>query len=286
MALTIREIEQLKREAASPQTVGGAPICLVEPNELLTLCDELLAHRRAVDEPTVPRRLAPLCDEHGSGAGHKSGCPYCALVKLSHALSRIDYLCGEPNDMQCSGYDVHQSEDAVVEHVEACLSHRRAVEGEKPATLRQWKPKITPADDSLRCDCDAPPSHAQGVAEHEPHELFCPHCNPCRHREKLNEYDAMLRALCSFLGAGGYNVTHAGLIEAKSADEKIRWGIDHVLEVERKRATAQGVAQGLEMAANACKCIANTHREGSIRRDVALACEEEIRSLITEGKQA
>lgn len=70
----------------------------------------------------------------------------------------------------------------------------------------------------------------------EPHELFCPHCNPCRHREKLNEYDAVLRALCSFLSVGGYNVTHQGLIDPKSADEKIRWGIDHIIEVERKRA--------------------------------------------------
>ncbi len=89
----------------------------------------------------------------------------------------------------------------------------------------------------------AQPGCAQG--EHEPHELFCPHCNPCRHREKLNEYDAVLRGLCSFLGAGGYNETHAGLIEAKSADDKIRWGIDHIIEVERKRAGAQGVAAGL-----------------------------------------
>jgi len=50
----------------------------------------------------------------------------------------------------------------------------------------------------------------------------------------LNEYDAVLRGLCSFLAAGGYNSD--GLIAPAVADEKIRWGIDHIIEVEKKRA--------------------------------------------------
>jgi hypothetical protein len=32
-------------------------------------------------------------------------------------LSRIDYLCGDRNDMGVSGYDVHCDEEAVVRHV-------------------------------------------------------------------------------------------------------------------------------------------------------------------------
>lgn len=36
------------------------------------------------------------------------------LKSQSTVLSRIDYLCGEPNDMEVSGYDVHCNEDAVL----------------------------------------------------------------------------------------------------------------------------------------------------------------------------
>ncbi|HYD32964.1 MAG TPA: hypothetical protein VEA39_00210 [Methylophilaceae bacterium] len=80
--------------------------------------------------------------------------------------------------------------------------------------------------------------------EHFPNAEFCPHCNPCRHSERLanalslnEKYDLVLRELASYLGAGGLNDTHK-LIDPKVADEKIRWGIDHIVEVERQRAAA------------------------------------------------
>lgn len=70
---------------------------------------------------------------------------------------------------------------------------------------------------------------------------FCPHCNPCRNgeriakAERLNEaYDAVLRGLASYVGAGGFNDLQR-LIDPQLADEKIRWGIDHILTVERQR---------------------------------------------------
>ena len=83
---------------------------------------ELAASPAAPEGATVPHRLAPLCEEHGTGPGTRATCPYCALQKLSAALSRIDYLCGPPNDMGISGYDCHYSEEAVVAAVELRLA--------------------------------------------------------------------------------------------------------------------------------------------------------------------
>jgi len=74
------------------------------------------------------RRLSPLCDEHGSGPGARSGCPYCSLLELSAALSRIDYLCGPPNEMRISGYDVHCDLEAVVKAVARLAAALKRVE--------------------------------------------------------------------------------------------------------------------------------------------------------------
>lgn len=47
------------------------------------------------------------------------------------------------------------------------------------------------------------------------------------YKKLAEDYDGVLRGLASFLGAGGYN--SEGLIDPKVADEKIRWGIEHIL---------------------------------------------------------
>lgn len=83
----------------------------------------MVCYRHVAEEELAQlKRLAPLCAEHGSGGGTRSGCPYCRMIQMAAALSRIDYLCGEPNEYECSGYDVHCDEDAVVRHVEQRLA--------------------------------------------------------------------------------------------------------------------------------------------------------------------
>ena len=58
-----------------------------------------------------------LCDKHAPNGGTVAACVICSGQKLSHALSRISYLCEPPNEMECS-YDLHYNEDAVVAQVE------------------------------------------------------------------------------------------------------------------------------------------------------------------------
>lgn len=53
-------------------------------------------------------------------------------------------------------------------------------------------------------------------------------------KELLAEYDAVLRALCSYVSAGGYNDEADQLINPQVANEKIRWGIDHLLQSKPK----------------------------------------------------
>ena len=43
---------------------------------------------------------------------------------LARALSRIDYACGEKNDMECSLYDVDCDEERVVGRVQSLLAER------------------------------------------------------------------------------------------------------------------------------------------------------------------
>lgn len=56
--------------------------------------------------------------------------------KLEAALSRIDYFCGEPNEMGVSGYDVHGDEDVVVQNVDALKA--RLVGAERDAGRLDW----------------------------------------------------------------------------------------------------------------------------------------------------
>ncbi len=70
------------------------------------------------------KAAAPLCDKHQPNGGKRSVCLICALQAQSAALSQISYLCGPPNEMECSPYDVHCDESAVVEQVRSALKEK------------------------------------------------------------------------------------------------------------------------------------------------------------------
>ena len=74
------------------------------------------------------RASTQLCDKHQPKGGTRGMCVICAGERLQGALSRIDYACGEPNGMECSDYDVHMSEQAVVERVQAIASRVKVLE--------------------------------------------------------------------------------------------------------------------------------------------------------------
>jgi hypothetical protein len=77
---------------------------------------------RIEGELAAQKASAPLCEEHRPNGGTRGGCLVCAVTRLSAALSRISYACEEPNDYQCSSYDAHCNEDAVVVQVAVALA--------------------------------------------------------------------------------------------------------------------------------------------------------------------
>ncbi len=64
------------------------------------------------------KRATQLCEEHQPGSGSRAECVICGLRELDRALSRIDYLLGEPNEMEVSPYDIHCDPQVVIDLVE------------------------------------------------------------------------------------------------------------------------------------------------------------------------
>jgi hypothetical protein len=64
-----------------------------------------------------------LCDKHQPSGGTRGHCVICAGEALSAALSKISYLCGEPNEMGVGPYDLHCDENSVVEQVRTMRAH-------------------------------------------------------------------------------------------------------------------------------------------------------------------
>lgn len=80
--------------------------------------------------------------------------------KLSSALDRIDYACGEPNAQEVSDYCVHQNENAVVRRVVALLDVLRKGRADARQETEALQAKITSLPAAL---LDASPD--QGVVE-------------------------------------------------------------------------------------------------------------------------
>jgi len=123
LRLMIRATDNLRAtlaQQAEPQSCPDDAACR----------DETVRRLRAEVERL--RKATQLCDKHAPNGGTVATCVICSGQKLSYALSRISYLCGTPNEMECSSYDLHYNEDAVVAQVERL----RAQQSEP---VREWR---------------------------------------------------------------------------------------------------------------------------------------------------
>ena len=66
----------------------------------------------------------PVCSEHVPDGGHRSSCLVCDLQKYSNIISRIDYVIGEPNEMEISMFDLDYIPEAVLDRVSALVGER------------------------------------------------------------------------------------------------------------------------------------------------------------------
>lgn len=93
----------------------------------------IAAYREQSAELKQYKQSAPLCGKHQPVSGWRTGCLVCALQSDSRALSKIDYMCGKPNEMELSSYDVSYNEGAVVEHVKALVAENVRLRSENDA---------------------------------------------------------------------------------------------------------------------------------------------------------
>ena len=99
---------------------------------------------RAIAELLALRAAAPLCEKHKPNGGTRSNCLVCALIENAYALSRIDYICGEPNEYEVSGYDVHCDQGVVVLRVEKLREQNAALDAGMGEFRRELRNALFP----------------------------------------------------------------------------------------------------------------------------------------------
>lgn len=72
-----------------------------------------------------------------------------AMQRMSAALSRIDYMCDKPNEMEVSGYDVHCNEQAVVDHVQKVLSTKESNMADRYKAKLICNPSVTGSEKAV-----------------------------------------------------------------------------------------------------------------------------------------
>lgn len=142
-------LEELTAQSTDSPTASGLPLSAEQIEELQIMLlrlaiklgsDELEAKfaefcaqaRLAItlrEERDALKAAAPLCGKHQPSGGTRGGCVICSGLKLEAAFSRIDYLCGEPNEQGVSNYDLDYNEDRVVERVRAALAQSADAKG-------------------------------------------------------------------------------------------------------------------------------------------------------------
>ena len=96
--------------------------------------------------PEIPTQLE-------SDAAYAKRCRN-ACDKLASALSRIDYACGEPNEMECSLYDVDCAEGRVVVAVKAALASKDAEIDRLKKELGEARGALQPFADHYKNDIE------------------------------------------------------------------------------------------------------------------------------------